>query len=417
MSNLINKTRLQKFAEGLWTKIKGRYDVAFKEATISASDSADKKITLTRISETNPVDIDLSDYARLQDRNEFKQDVSADNVALANNSHIGNTKGFDSNNRSLGFRQLTTSAFVDGYVDHVKIYVESANTNTNSTWTVWAITKGANGKENDRVAKVICNSKVLEVNSITEGTETRKFVIIPVKESFENETYFIAKCTTHKLEVASSIKQEYSTDVINMNGSQPPTTPGAEIDWNGGGNTSANTAIMHLIGRESIGSLALKLKQTQADGSLYVLKSETTATGGAGSANKVVKLDGQGKLDKDMLPSIAINEYFEITDFTNQALQGKRYENGDVAVVTGSGVNSGKRYLCINKGTSNATTEFIELNSKDGVVTNVNGTTGAVTLKIEATTEKLQLKVNDEMKSEVDIISEADINSIINGLN
>ena len=42
MSNLINKTRLQKFAEGLWTKIKERYDDAFVNAEITQS--TDKKV-------------------------------------------------------------------------------------------------------------------------------------------------------------------------------------------------------------------------------------------------------------------------------------------------------------------------------------------------------------------------------------
>lgn len=413
MSNLINKTGLQKFATKLWDKIKGRYDNAFVGAEIPATE---KKIKFTKAGGGDKVDVSLADYARLQDRNEFKQDVSADNVALANNSHIGNTKGFDSDNRSLGFRQLTTSAFVDGYVDHIKIYVESANTNTNSTWTVWAITKGANGKENDRVAKVIHNSEVLEVNSITEGTETKKFVIIPVKESFENETYFIAKCTTHKLEVANNIKPEYSSDAINMNGSQPPTTPGAEIDWNGGGYTSANTAIMNLIGRESIGSLALKLRQTQADGSKYVLKSETTTTS---EADKVVRLDNNGKLNKNMLPSIAINEYFPITAFTNDGLAGKTYENGDVAVVN----STGKRYLCINKveGATNSTDDFIELNSKDGSVLSVNERTGAITLGLEATEDKFKLKISGtggaEVVEEIPMISDQDITDILSRLN
>ena len=34
MSNLINKTGLQKFATKLWAKIKGRYDDAFVNAEI-----------------------------------------------------------------------------------------------------------------------------------------------------------------------------------------------------------------------------------------------------------------------------------------------------------------------------------------------------------------------------------------------
>ena len=51
------------------------------------------------------------------------------------------------------------------------------------------------------------------------------------------------------------------------------------------------------------------------------------------------------------------------------------------------------------------------------MVTSVNDVTGAVTLKIEATTDKLQLKVNNEMKSEVEIITNDEIDTMINDLN
>lgn len=414
MSNLINKTGLQKFATKLWAKIKGRYDDAFVNAEIPETE---KKIKFTKAGGGETKDVSLEKYARLQDRNEFEQDVSADNVALANNSHIGNTKGFDSRNRGLGFRQLTTSVFVDGYVDHIRIYLDSSATG-NATFKVWAITKGATNRTQDRVKKVIHSSVNLDVQSITENSVDRKFVIIPIKESFADETYFIARCSTHNVEVAQSIKSEYTNDVVNLNNTQPPDTENSEITWDGI-NADNNTAIMYLYGRESIGSLSLKIRQTQSDGSKYVKQDETTVTGGNGKAGKVAKLGDDGKLDATMLPSIAINEYIEISEFTNDVLSSKTYENGDTVVVTGA-TDTGARYLCINKGGSNLTNltdAFIKLNDKDGVVTSVDGVTGAVTLTIEATTDKLQLKVNDTMKSEVDIISEAEINSIISGLN
>lgn len=421
MSNLINKTRLQKFAEGLWTKIKDRYDNAFKDAEISSSTGNEKHITFKRINEQNPLKVSLADYARLQDKNDFKQDVSADNVAIINNKYIGSNVHFDSQNRGLGFRQLTTNAFADGYVDHIRIYLEGSATG-NATFKVWAITKDANDKAQDRVAKVILNSEPLEVNSITEGTATRKFVIIPVKDSFENETYFIARCSTHKVEVAQPIDPKYANDVVNLNSVQPPDEANSQIDWTGVNNTD-NTAIMYLYGRESIGSLSLKLRQTQADGSLYVKQAEVSTAGGTNGANKVVRLGADGKLDKDMLPSIAINKYFEITDFTNPALQNQTYENGDVAVVTGNGANRGKRYLCINKveGATNSTNDFIELNSKDGSVLSVNERTGAVELNLEATDDKFKLKISgtggNEVVKEIPMISDQDITEILSRLN
>ena len=408
MPNLINRTGLKKFADGFWAKIKDRYDNAFVRAEIPATA---KKITFTRANNTTE-DVSLEKYARLQDRNEFEQDVSADNVAIIDNKYMGSNLGFTSNDRSLGFRQLTTNAFVDGYVDHIKIYVDKDNTSDTSTWKVWAITKGPNGKESDRVAKVIRNSEALKVNSITEGTETKKFVIIPVKESFTNETYFIARCLTHNVEVAQTIDPKYVNDVVNLNKSQPPDDENSQITWTD--NATGNTAIMHLIGRESIGSLALKLKQTQADGSKYVKQDETTVTGGNGKAGKVAKLGDDGKLDATMLPSIAVNDYFPVDTFTNDQLRTLKYENGDVVFDRATQ----KRYLCVDKehNTNNLVNAFVELNDKSGVVTSVNDVTGAVTLKIEATTEKLQLKVNDTMKSEVNIISDDEITNILDSL-
>lgn len=414
MSNLINKTGLKKFADGFWTTIKGRYDNAFVNAEIPETE---KKIKFTKAGGGETKDVSLEKYARLQDRNEFEQDVSADNVSVINNSHIGTTTNVTSMNRGLGFRQLTTSAFVDGYVDHIRIYVDSANTRATSTWKVWAITKDANGRQGDRVSKVIYPSIDLDVQSITEGAVEKKFVIIPIKESFANETYFITRCTTHKLEVAQNIKAEYTNDVVNLNDVQPPDEPNSQIDWTGV-NSDNNTAIMYLYGRESIGSLALKLKQTQADGSNYVKQNEVSTAGGTNGANKVVRLGADGKLDKDMLPSIAIDKYFEITAFTNDGLAGKTYENGDVAVVN----STGKRYLCINKveGQQNSINDFIELNSKDGSVLSVNERTGAITLGLEATEDKFKLKISGtggaEVVKEIPMISEQDITNILDSL-
>lgn len=415
MSKLINKTRLQKFAEGFWDKIKGRYDDAFVRAEIPATE---KKIKFTKAGGGATVDVELTDYARLQDRNEFKQDVSADNVALANNSHIGSDIVFDSQNRSVGFRQLTASAFVDDYVDHIRVYVDNANDRADSTWTVWAITKDANDKAQDRVKKVICDSTTLPVNSITEGTETKKFVKIPVEASFEHETYFIVRCSTHKLQVVRTVKQEYSADAINMNDSQPPKTPGQTINWASGGNTPGNTAIMHLVGRESIGSLSLKLRQTQADSSLYVKHSDCiNGTEQGEKAGKVVKLGTDGKLHSSLMPAIAINEFISVSGATwQESIITREYQNGDVIFHT----NTQKRYLCVDTTQPFDNGRFVELNSKDGTVTSVEGKTGAVTLNIALEDNKFKLKINGtggtETVKEIEMISEQDITDILSNL-
>lgn len=423
MSKLINKTRLEQFATKLWAKIKGRYDNALSGATLSDGTSQEKKITFTRISGTDEV-VNLQDYTRLQDRNEFKEDVSADNVAIADNNDIGTSVGAGSKDRSLGFRRLTTDSFSDGYVDHIRINIPNitANASATSRWYVWAIKKGATDKNGDTVTKVICNNTEITVDTINENSVVKKFVKIPVKDSFENGTYFIVRCATHELEIVERILPEYSEDVVNMNNSQPPTTTNTQIDWNAGVNSTNNTAIMHLYGRESIGSLSLKLKKTQADSSLYVKHSDCTVEGGKQTdAGKVVKLGTDGKLHDSLMPSIAINEYIEVTTFDHTTLQGKRYENGDVVVVT-SGGQVTKRYLCINKNKNSAdlTEGFVELNSKDGVVQSVNGKVGAVELNLATTTDALKLTIGNGsgsvVEKSVDVITEGEITSMIENL-
>ncbi len=410
MSNLINKTRLQKFATDFWAKIKGRYDVAFKEAEISASESADKKITLTRVNDQTK-EISLADYARLQDKNEFKKDVSVDDADFYNNATLGNMTGtVDPTNRTLGARNLTSKMFTDGFVSTLRIHLDSSNTETDFVVHLWEIKKG-NSKQEDRTISKLKHGERLTVTQV--GND--KYVDVPINKKYTEDTYFLFRSgNPATVKAISDIQSDKANDVMNLVDTTPPTGADQALDLRN--QIENKTAYVEIFGRIGIKDLNSKINQLQADGSKYVLQSETTATGGAGSANKVARLGGDGKLDANMLPAIAINEYFTATDFTHDALSRLTFQNGDVVVVTKG--NKAKRYLCVDKAghTSNLTEAFVELNDKSGVVTSVNDVTGAVTLKIEATTEKLQLKVNDTMKSEVNIISDAEITEILNAL-
>ena len=430
-SKLITQSKLRHFANGFWNRIKTRYDGTFKNASISDSNGDVKKLTFTK-TDNNVHEVELTDYVRIQDRNAFKQDVSVDNVSIESNRHIGDPNRNTSNNRSLGFRGLTSNSFVDGYVSDLVILVDSdAATGSSTTWKVWAIKKGET-RNGDVVKKIIqqngSNDIQTNVLSFNDNGTTRKCVMIPINEEFAEEVYFIVRSQNTKCNVCENIDPKYRPDVINMNDNQPPITPGSTRDWNSGGITDANTAIMYLIGRESIGSLYNKIKALEKDSGLYVKQEETTATGGNGKGGKVVKLDDSGKLDKNMLPSIAINEYFTVTEFTHDKLNEikDRFENGDVVVVNNStNINHGKKYLCIKKDdttSTNLTDAFIELNSKDGSVLSVNEKTGAVTLALEAAADKLKLKITgaggttDAVETAVDIITDTEIDAIIRDL-
>ena len=411
MSKLINKTRLERFATGLWAKIKERYDVAFKNATISPGTGNEKHITFERINGQTPLKVSLEDYARLQDRNEFKKDVSVNDAANINNTHIGTVNGAMSRNRFLAYRGLTSKSFIDGYVHSIIVYIGGSVPNdTASTWKVWAINKKQN-KNSDTINTLLYNAYEGTVETLNINGTDRKIVRIPVDRTFNEEVYFLLRTTTQDIQAMTQISPQYIEDVINVPHDQS-SVPNTNVNY--ADNATNNTITMHLVGRESIKSLSEKLDKVNADGGLYVKQDEVSVTS---EANKVVRLGADGKLDSNMLPSVAIGEYFEINEFTDNALQRlNHYENGDTVVVT-SGADTGSRYLCINKGATGALTNaFIKLNDKNGLVTSVNEKTGAIVLGIASTTDKLQLKVNNEIKSEIDIISDAEIDTIITSL-
>ena len=419
MSKLINKTRLQKFATDLWTKIKRRYDNAFVDAEITAGTETEKKIKFTKAGGGTKAEVDLQDYARLQDRNKFKQDVSVDNVAVESNAYIKNVLTNNSSNRLLGYRGLTSKNFVDGHISTLRVLVDSElENNTATSWKLWAIKKDNTNRDNDTVKKAY-GPLSKNVKTVTINGETHKAIDFEINEEFTDEVYFVVKSTGSKFRITYP-NDPYKQDVVNMS-AEPGGTEGDRVNWDTNAD-GENTAIMYLYGRESIGSLSAKLDKVNSDSSTYVKHSDCTVEGEQQAhSGKVVKLDGQGKLSESILPSIAINEYIEVATFDHATLRNQRYENGDVVVVT-SGGQVVKRYLCINKlkNPDNLTEGFVELNSKDGVVQSVEGKTGAVTLDIALEENKFKLKINGtggtETVKEIEMISEAEITEIINGL-
>ena len=411
MSKLINKTRLQKFAEGFWTKIKGRYDNAFVDAEIPETE---KKIKFTKAGGGATKDVSLEAYARLQDKNDFEKDVTS-NIGMTDNTlKYGRLNGNENPNRTSGHRNVTTKAFVDGYIDHIVALADATQeVGESSRWNIWCVTKGET-RNDDRVFKKIDVTATIR-NQVINGAQ-EKVVDLPIKTAFTNETYFLVRCENKRYKVVDIKAENQTDDVVNI--SEVLGGKNSQIPWRT--NVTNNISVMFLVGRESIKSLSEKLDKVNADGGLYVKQDEVSVTS---EANKVVRLDGQGKLDKTLLPKIAINEYYSVGEFSNNALANVTYENGDVVVVATNGQVS-KRYLCINKrdGVANSTDDFIELNSKDGSVVSVNARSGAITLDLvsDSADNKLKLKIagdgGNEVVKEIEMISEQDITEILDSL-
>lgn len=146
------------------------------------------------------------------------------------------------------------------------------------------------------------------------------------------------------------------------------------------------------------------------------------------SANKVPRLDDSGKLATTVLPKITINETVTSVGNTEQEAQQaamrETVENGDMLVLQ-IGSDPGrivKKYLCIDATSGEFSDKFIELTfPTDGV------TEGELTLKLAdyvlisdtGTSANKVLRLDNQGKIDdvnLKIVTEDEINSIINNL-
>lgn len=280
-NNIVKHGQLEDIAGDLWTKAKKRdierFEFDSTTKTLKGKNSVDTTLS---------IDVALTDLVSINDRAKFTKDVSVNDAGNTNNLYIGEINGNTSNNRILGYRGLTNKVFVDGYVEKLVIYMASdLAAGTQVPTKTWIIKKGATRAE-DRVVKALHtgNGTNLQVETFMDNGTERKCVQIPVREEFSSEVYFMVKCPNHALQVCHNIKTQYRDDTINMS-VEPSGTTDSTIDF--GTNNPANTAIMHVVGRESITSLAEKLRKTQADG--IVTKVNNIAPGADG--NVVVNAD------------------------------------------------------------------------------------------------------------------------------
>ena len=274
-NNIVKHGQLEDIARDLWTKAKARdiesltYDPTTK--TITGTNADNNALSIP---------VKLTNLVAIDERAKFTKDVSVNDAGAATNINIGTVDSDQSQDRIVGYRGLTSKKFVDGYVEKLVVHTKTdLPDNTDTTWKVWAVKKGAD-QSGDRILKayhstgtITAQSKTLSVNGVD-----RKCVEIQIGEEFEEEVYFLVKCTSHKMQVVINIKSEFTQDVVNIS-EEPNTAPNSTIRFDT--NSTNNTAIIHLVGRESITSLAEKLRKTQADG--IVAKVNNIAPGADGN--------------------------------------------------------------------------------------------------------------------------------------
>lgn len=362
-NNIVKHEQLKDIAQDLWNKAKAR------DIEAIAYEAATKKIKATN-AQTPALELEaeLTNLVSIDERAEFKKDVSVDGAKTISNSNIGNINGpVAAGNRTTGYRGLTSKQFTDGYVKLLRIYLPSSASGTINAH-VWMIKKGALKTEDKFLEKI---TKIATV--LTSGTN--KYIDVEIERKFEEETFFVLRTEgSQQIQGINNIKPEFTNDIINVNDSFNPSSTTENINWNGFAPRTDLVGYMELHGRTGIVDISKRLEEINLASGNYVLQSDTTDTGGTGQQGRVVKLGADGKLHTNMLPELAINRVLMATS-KNEALNMRgpnenQLQLGDVVVITGE---QNKVYMC--KDGTHATFEnaFIELSLGDGTVKTVAG--------------------------------------------
>lgn len=364
-NNIVKQEQLHEIAGDLWTKAKKR-DIA-----AISYEASTKKIKATN-SQTPALELEaeLTNLVSIDERAKFKQDVSVDKAGSTNNLHIGALNGAANLNRYSGCRGTTSKSFVDGYVSHLLVLVDTdLNVNEQTSWKVWAIKKGAT-KNDDVVLKAYHTSGDVQatVEECTMNNITAKCAKIIINEEFPDEVYFIVQCVGKKVRVITNIPAGHTNDVVNLS-KAPPTTQNSPIEWNGY-NAPDNMLALYLVGRESISSLAEKLRKTQADG--IVTKVNNIAPGTDGNVvvnadNIKYNADTNAKTVKAVLDEKVSNIVLKANDKKKLQITKADRQNSDVDLTEAFKANN----ISYNKPIANTNRTTVE-DAIDALNTEVN---------------------------------------------
>lgn len=361
-NNIVKQSQLQEILEHSWTKTKER-DIEKLEY-----DSSTKTIKGKSDSNTNlNITTQLTNMAVVDQENRFTQDnvftkVYIDGISttlgmdIPSGGVLGHSISAQNNTRRFGNRNMSTGK-KGAHIDKIVIPMSNGMTvgNNATPLTVWAVEKGATKANDVLITEPIVNGVSLQVktggspfpSSITDTYQ--RYVEHTINKTFDKDVYFVYSFVDHGNCIAKrdlpvsedNLCIEGSTfNAESITTSRPCDKYGVHLIYmtkkvdikelivNGGtvkkvndrlpdsqGNVTINAEHIKMNDSTSANTVKaeveLKLNKSEAE-TLYVKKSDTTDTGGAGNQNKVVKLGTDGKINASMLPYMTDTEVNEI---------------------------------------------------------------------------------------------------------
>lgn len=368
-NNIVKHDQLKDIAGDLWTKAKKR-DIERFEFDSTTKTLKGKNLVDTTLS----IDVALTDLVSINDRAEFKKDVSVDDAKTVSNSNIGSINGpVAAGSRTTGYRGLTSKLFTDGYVKLLRIYLpENASGTINAH--VWMIKKGALRTEDKLLEPKI--HQPLQVLSSGE----KKYIDVEIERKFEEETFFVLRTEREQqIQGVNNIKPKFTEDIINVNASFNPSSINENANWNRYNPIYDSVGHMELHGRTGIVDISKRLEEI-AMGNGTVKTVNNIAPGANGNvvinADNIKYANGSNKDVKQVLDEKVSNIVLKATDKKKLTVTKADNTTSDVDLTEAFKANNvayGKQIAGANKATVEDAIDALVAENGKSVKTIKNG--------------------------------------------
>jgi len=347
-------------------------------------------------------------------KNTFDEAVMIKRESMYIHSPINNKPATLTGMQKLaGYRGYTShSNGNNGYVKSVKVRVKDDSTvgHTLRYIDLWAVEKKDNLAQDVIVGKMYDSSVTWLAVKEEEGFG--KYVEIFVNRKFENETYFLVE---HSNSVTyTKPTDEDDNDIVYA---RKGTVP--EVGTSGLTSESKRYLLQYGLVGESM-NIARELEKISNGTGKLVSSVNTIKPNDKGDVTVAPKdipglLSDNGKIHPTLVPDVAITKV-TVVDTEKEAMELSS-SIGDIVIRNDL---NGESYICKNPQGGTFAERFIRVGSASDAVKTINNqaaSAGNVDLGLKATTTQLELTVNSQTVATLPIITDQEVNNIINGLN
>lgn len=346
-------------------------------------------------------------------KNTFDEAVMIKRESMYIHSPINNKPATLTGMQKLaGYRGYTShSNGNNGYVKSVKVRVKDDSTvgHTLRYIDLWAVEKKDNLAQDVIVGKMYDSSVTWLAVKEEEGFG--KYVEIFVNRKFENETYFLVE---HNNSVTyTKPTDEDDNDIVYA---RKGTVP--EVGTSGLTSESKRYLLQYGLVGESM-NIARELEKISNSAGNFVSSVNTIKPNDKGDVtiaptNIPGLLSVNGKIHPDLVPDVAITTV-TVVNSEEEAMQLSS-SIGDVVIRNDL---QGESYICKNPLASTFEERFVRVGSASDTVKTINGqasNVGNIDLGLNANSTHIQLTANSRTIASLPIITEQEVNDIINAL-